>query len=234
MLTGIVVALREELPTLTQQRLVKGQVSKLNETTLITYSGAGDNNARSAANLLLSSGATQLISWGCAAALNPKLKSGDLVLATAIISLDNPSIRINNAWHNSVNHLLADKLTVHHGELLSSKVLINTCSEKQHLFENTKAIALDMESYAIAEVARNNNIPFLAIRVIADTATMALPKAVSYSLNSDGEVQLLKLLSYLLRHPNEISKLIKLGNSFSRAKKSLLVIAKINNIGEFR
>jgi adenosylhomocysteine nucleosidase len=227
-LTGIVVALREELPTLTQQRLVKGQVSKLNETTLITYSGAGDNNARAAANLLLSSGSTQLISWGCACALSPQLKSGDLVLATAILSLDNPPITINNAWHNTVNNLLADKLVVHHGELLSSKVLINTCSEKQHLFENTKAIALDMESYAIAEVAQNNNLPFLAIRVIADTAIMDLPKAVSYSLNSDGEVQLLKLLSYLLKRPSEIEQLIKLGNSFSRAKKSLKLIAKLN------
>lgn len=226
MLTGIIVALREELSTLTKQRCAKGALVKLNETTLFSYSGAGADNAHAAAELLIQHGATQLISWGCAAALSPNLQSGDLVLATAIISLENPRISINSAWHNKINGLLTGKLTVHQGELLSSKVLINTCQEKQQLFEQTHAIALDMESYAIAEVAQNHTIPFLAIRVIADTATMALPKAVTYSLNSDGEVQLQKLLGYLLKHPSEIGQLIKLGNSFNRAKKRLLIIAK--------
>ena len=74
MITGIVVALPQELDTLISKKLVKGQCVSLTKTMLLAYSGAGANNAEAAARLLITQGATRLISWGCAAALSPNLQ----------------------------------------------------------------------------------------------------------------------------------------------------------------
>ena len=81
MITGIVIALPEELATLTSKRLKKGCIEILNEKLWIIYSGAGEENARFASELLVDNGVKRLISWGCAAALDSSLQSGDLVLA---------------------------------------------------------------------------------------------------------------------------------------------------------
>ena len=69
MITGIIVALPEELTTLTTKKIAKGSFLYITENILVIYSGAGSVNAATAANLLIANGATRLISWGCAAAL---------------------------------------------------------------------------------------------------------------------------------------------------------------------
>ena len=51
MITGVVVALPEELSTLTDKKIAKGQVGQLNETVLVIYSGAGGKNAHKGKNL---------------------------------------------------------------------------------------------------------------------------------------------------------------------------------------
>ncbi|HHA18838.1 MAG TPA: phosphorylase, partial [Methylophaga sp.] len=97
--------------------------------------------------------------------------------------------------------------------------------EKKAIYKQTRAIALDMESVAVARIAIQNNLPVLAIRCIADPATMNLPKAVSYALNNQGDVVLAKLLWFLLTHPNELPGLIKLGLHFNTAKNKLKLVA---------
>ena len=83
-----------------------------------------------------------------------------------------------------------------------------------------------MESFAIAKVAQAHSLPFLPVRAIADPRTMDLPKAVSHGLNDQGEVELSKLLLYLLWHPTELPGLIALGLHFSAAQKTLKEVAK--------
>ncbi len=65
---GIVVALPEELPTLALKKIPPSVLNSV----LVICSGAGAENARKAAETLISNGATHLISWGCAAALSPE------------------------------------------------------------------------------------------------------------------------------------------------------------------
>lgn len=242
MITGIVVALPQELGTLTTLKVVKGQCVFLNKTLVLAYSGAGVNNAQAAAQLLIAQGATRLISWGCAGALDAHLQSGDLVLADTLISAEGETIAINADWHYHVKVLLQESkpspfdcstnsqlrtgFVLHCGSLLESKTLVATSHDKQQLHQKTKALALDMESIAIAKVAHAHVLPFLAIRAIADPVTMDLPQAVSHALNEQGDVELRKLLYYLLWHPSELKGLISLGQHFNAAKKTLKLIAK--------
>ena len=232
MITGLIVALPQELDTLTTKKVVKGQSIALSKNLLLAYSGAGAENATNAANLLIQQGATRLISWGCAAALSPNLQSGDLVLADTVISHDGESIELDRNTYKQLKTVL-EKLSLESktsfglriGALLESQVLVAKSTDKQQRYQQTRAIALDMESVAVAKLAIQHNIPFLAIRAIADPSSMDLPEAVSYALNSKGDVELLKLLKYLVTHPKQLTSLISLGQQFSAAKRTLKTVA---------
>jgi len=230
-ITGIVVALPQELGTLTTRKVVKGQCVFLTDSLALAYSGAGANNAEAAAQLLIAQGATRLISWGCAGALSANLTSGDLVLADELIDADGVIISIDHEWHRRVKTVLektacqSSGFALRCGSLLESKTLVATSRDKQQLHRQSAAIALDMESVAVAKVARAHALPFLVIRAIADPVTMDLPQAVSHALNEQGDVQLGKLLTYLLTHPSELKGLITLGQHFNAAKRTLKLVA---------
>jgi adenosylhomocysteine nucleosidase len=228
-ITGIVVALPEELSTLTSKKLEKGCVEALTDKILVIYSGAGVENAHTASELLKTKGANRLISWGCAAALDGEFRSGDLVLANACVDADHVAIDLNNeAWLVNVKDCLSkhSHLRIYTGKLAESKNIVASSNDKAKIAEATDAIALDMESVAIAKVALAHGLPFLSIRAIADPVNMDLPKAVSHALNDQGEVNISKLLLYLLLHPAELPGLIKLGLHFHAAKNTLKRVAK--------
>lgn len=218
---GIVVALPEELPTLSSKKIPPSALNSV----LVICSGAGAENARKAAEMLISNGATHLISWGCAAALADNLKSGDLTLASELLDANHQLIDLSSDWHSHVQNELSKTLPVHTGILIESLEIVSLSAEKKQLHAATNAIVLDMESVAIAKVALQNNLPFLAIRAIADPVTMDLPKAVSVAMSDKGKVLMSPLLKYLLLHPSELAGLIKLGLHFHAAKKTLKHVA---------
>ena len=229
MITGIVVALPEELSTLTSKKLTKGDSCFITKKLLVIYSGTGPINASSATEHLISQGATKLISWGCAAALSETLKPGDLMLANELIAAEESKavpLSVNANWHQQTKELLATFVKVHSGCLVESKSIVSSSEHKKQIHINTNAVALDMESIAIAKVAHQHSLPFLAIRVIADPVEMSLPLAITHALNEQGEVLLSKLLLYLAQHPTELPGLIKLGLHFKAATKTLKLIAK--------
>ncbi len=231
MITGIVVALPEELSTLTSKKIDKGCCVFIGDAIILAYSGAGADNAQTASELLLAQGATHLISWGCAAALSESLKPGDLVLADNLIDAEHNQIAIDPGWHRYTKNLLSSTLKINTGSLVESNSIVANAQDKKHLYKQTGAIALDMESIAVAKVAHKNNLPFLAIRAIADPVSMDLPKAINHSLNNEGDIVLSKLLLYVALHPTELSGLIKLGLHFNAAKNTLkLITNRLNHV----
>lgn len=235
MITGIVVALQEELGTLTSKNIEKGHCVFISDKVLVAYSGAGPEYAQTAAELLVSRGVTRLISWGCAAALGASLKPGDLILADSLINADKVRFDIASDWHDHTKNILSAQSTVHTGCLAESPRVVSSSKDKKQLHAQTGAIALDMESIAVAKVARQHDLPFLAIRAIVDPVNMNLPKAVDHSLNDQGDVVIGKLLIFLTLHPPELPGLIKLGLHFNAAKNKLKLVAKqldiINGFG---
>ena len=233
MITGIVVALPEELTTLTSKKIDKGSSLFIADNLLVAYSGTGSINAKAAADLLIAQGVTRLMSWGCAAALSASLKPGDLILADELIDAEgcrdakygDAEFCVSTDWHSDTKNRLATFVVVHTGCLAESKRIVSSSKDKKQLQSTTGAVAVDMESIAIAKVAGQHTLPFLAIRVIADPVNMDLPQAINYSLNERGDIVMSKLLLFLVLHPAELPGLIKLGLHFNVAKKTLKLIA---------
>lgn len=225
MTLGIVVALPEELATLTRNKPAQGDCVALNSEILICYAGAGPSNAELAARSLIAQGCQRLMSWGCAGALSPQLNPGDLVLASQVL-FNEQRFDTHPHWQTLTKDLLSPELTIYCETLSSSTSIIASSKEKHYLHQQTGAFAIDMESAAIAAVSKEFQLPFLIVRAIADPVTMDLPNAVSHALNPQGRVELGKLLGYLLRHPTEVSGLIRLGLHFNSAQKTLKHAAK--------
>lgn len=130
MIAGIVVALPEELGTLTDKQIEKRHCVFIAKQVMVVYAGAGCQNAQTAAELLVAKGATHLMSWGCAAGLSPGLRAGDLVLPTAVIDMDSAEIAIDPDWHGHSKQVLSKSLAVHEGSLLTTQHVIAPSKEK--------------------------------------------------------------------------------------------------------
>jgi len=64
------------------------------------------------------------------------------------------------------------------GSILTSAELVCESGQKARLFRDTQAVAVDMESAAVGVVARLHSLPFMVLRVIADTAADEMPAAL--------------------------------------------------------
>ncbi len=223
-IVGIVVALPEELSTLTRRKIAPGECAQMGSLWL-AYAGAGCQNATNAAQALLNKGANRLLSWGCAAGLSAEAKPGDLLIPSQVVTADH-RYDTDESWRRQVIQALGTALAIHSGPLFTSANLIGASQDKQTIHQRSQAAALDMESAAIAEVAIQARVPFLAIRTVADPVSMDLPQAVQQALNPHGQVELSRLLRYLCGHPWEVTGLIQLGLHFHAAQKTLKIVAR--------
>jgi hypothetical protein len=109
------------------------------------------------------------------------------------------------------------------GNLLTGTQPIDTPAEKAAALRSTGAAAVDMESAAVAEVAAKHNLPFIAVRVIVDTAADFLPRAV-VAASRAGRVHFGRLIGGLILRPREIAALLRLARRYRIAMRSLRAI----------
>ncbi len=223
---GIVVAMPAEARSLTKQRVVLGEQIQLQERISLCLSGVGPRRARRAAEALLMKGSTALLSWGTAGGLDEGLSPGSLVLPRSVIASDQTVYEVHADWHGRIVSLLSDKLNLHTEPLAESPGVLVSPAAKKALSHRTGAIAVDMESAAVGLVARAANVPFMALRAIADPVGMPLPKSALVAFNSSGQMRVLGVLKGLLRHPTDLLRLVYLGISFRTAQGTLTTVAQ--------
>ncbi len=222
---GVVIALPVEAACLLGRGVSIGGPRPFREI-LVNVSGMGQEQASRAAADLVRDGATALLSWGTAAGLDPALRSGQLLLPGAILSTDGTRLDTDPHWRESLLGCLRGRLQPRDGTLLSSTRAITTPADKQELFRRTGAVAVDMESAAVAAIANRADLPFACIRAIVDEAGMGLPALALKVIDASGRPRIPLLLAGLLRHPGTLPALIRLGRSFSRARASLRAVRR--------
>lgn len=223
---GLIVALPGEQRTLTNARIHSGRFSELNGNTLICLSGVGPDRAADGATRLIRQGCNALVSWGCSAAIWTELKAGDLIIPERVLSANGEVFDTDRGWRGGLLGRLAGRQTIHTGAITESRTIVATAADKRIVRSRTGAIALDMESAAIARLAARHNLPFVTIRAIADPASMDLPKPVVLALKQNGDLRLPLLLALIARYPSSIPGLIRLGIYFRAAQRSLRLSAR--------
>jgi adenosylhomocysteine nucleosidase len=223
---GVVAALAAEARALgpTVKRI--GDVDCLGDGTLRALSGMGGAAAGLAAGRLIEAGASALMSFGLAGGLDPRLSAGSVVFPSEVISRDGARFPTSVTW---CERLLATALTqrpITGAKLLTSARTIDAVADKAAAFRDTGAVAVDMESLAIAQVAAAHRLPFMAVRVIVDTATDVLPHVV-VAASQGGHVRIWRLIGGLVLAPIELAPLIRLASRYRMASRSLTAVGRV-------
>jgi adenosylhomocysteine nucleosidase len=183
---AVVLAFGEEAGAL--EDLVEGSLSVRGEgfvatlgglrgrSAVVVRSGAGTEAARRATRAVLAGHQPGwVISAGFAAGLDPRLRRYDILMANELVAADGRRLSLELKVDPAD---LARTPHVHVGCLLTADETIRTPEEKRSLAARHQAMAVDTESYAIAEVCREAKARFLAVRAITDPVDETLPSDV--------------------------------------------------------
>ena len=224
---GIIVGVPAEARSLAKHTVTNDEPVRLQEGVTLGVSGVGPRRAGLASRRLLEKGATALLSWGSAGGLSPKLSPGSLILPRIIIASDRTVYHADPSWHKDLCNRLRGQVEFHTGPLAESVTVVQTSAEKAILFQQTGAIGVDMESAAVAAVAQEARVPFIAVRAVADSTDMTLPTSALNACDEFGRLNFLKLIRGVAERPTELFPLIRLARDYRAAQRTLTLVARL-------
>jgi adenosylhomocysteine nucleosidase len=172
----------------------------------ILVTGIGRQNAEAALRKFLAGNLPKRVfTCGFAGGLNPELAVGDLVFSTGYPELEEI---LQKAGAAPAVFYCADQIAT-------------TAAEKKKLRAETGADVVEMESGAILDVCRENEIPCAMLRVISDPAGEDLPLDFNALSKPDKSLHFGKLLMAIARSPGKIGALLKLQQKTSLAARKL-------------
>jgi hopanoid-associated phosphorylase len=162
-----------------------------------------------------------VISFGVAGGLDPSLKSGDVVVATEVMSGDARWLAGLALNEELIKSVALRRRRVVRGGLAGVEEVVAAQARKAALWLQTGAAAVDMESHIAAAYAAEAGLPFAALRVISDPAHRALPSLARDAIKPNGEIDLRLVLRGVARNPGALRALVSTGIDFNRALRSL-------------
>jgi hopanoid-associated phosphorylase len=166
----------------------------------------------------MAAGCGGLISFGVAGGLAPDLKPGTCVIGSSVT--DESGTRQTDArWANRLMKIIPDAV---HGPILGVRAPIAHSAEKRALYEQTGAIAVDMESQVVAHAAERHGVPLAAIRVVIDPVERTIPRSALAGARPDGTVDPFAVVRSLIRYPRDLGGLIRMSLD-ARAARATLV-----------
>ena len=190
---------------------------------LVAIARQGDATAtRARLEDLIAQGADAIVSFGIAGAIDPALTPGTLVLPEAVIDQADGAILATDAdWRQAIT----GRSEGIGGAMLMLFATVTTPAAKTKLFNDTGAVAVDMESAIAGRLAAERGLPFLVVRAIADGAGQSLPAAALAGVDAEGAVRPWATVVALMRRPGDVGALIRLGRATAKARHRLTDIA---------
>lgn len=213
---AIITALPRELVSMTigWKRLelsLQGRRVQISQSpdcrAIVVTAGMGVASARVAAEAAWqhSRGHLRLfISAGYAGALDSHLAPGDIIRPADVID-DSDGLSIATVSGS--------------GKLVTAGVVASR-SLKRLFAEKHQAQAVDMEAYAVGDVARIYGVPFLAVKAITDDLEFPMPPLGKF-ISADGRLQQAAFTVYSAFRPWTWPTLFRLGRNSRRASAAL-------------
>ena len=193
----------------------------------LCISGMGVERARAAADQMLAAGIRRLLVWGTAGGLDPALQVGTLFLPRVIHAADSGMrYEVSALFHEKLSSALTrlNVPLVRRGILVTTTQPLFTPSEKARAAHESGALMVDMEAAAVAAVAAQAGAEFAVLRVLLDDAGASLPPTVIAAV--EARHPHLSVMTRLLKRPQDLLAVLRLGRSFQRAHRSLASAAK--------
>ncbi len=146
-----------------------------------------------------------LISFGVAGGLAPNLRPGTWIVGSEIL-YGEARFATHKPWSKSI---LARMPGAVYGTIAGASAPIAQTGAKAALHIETGAVAVDMESHIVANVAVTHRLPMVAIRVIIDPAEHPLPGAAVVSLRTNGAVDIAASIRLAIENPREFPGLLR-------------------------
>lgn len=227
--TGVVVALREEYAAVTEAL----RSSALNAGRVrVLQGGLGGAMAAAAAHKLLrdAPGTRLLVSCGFSGGLADGLAVGDVFLATAVKARpsleqaaqhDEPASCAGAIVERMAAAFSSAGMPCRKGVLVTLVQPVLGAADKRALGAAAAAQAVDMEAAAVARIARERQLDFIALRAISDAVDDELPPEVAAFLDEQGRVRAGQILKFAVRRPGNLKELWRLKSRSDRAGDSL-------------
>jgi adenosylhomocysteine nucleosidase len=162
-----------------------------------------------------------VVSWGLCGGLDPRLRPGDLVLGSEVVSGEG-AVRAGEAVTSSLAQRLGSagaRVVVE--RLVASDAPVRTAAAKAELRRATGAAGVDMESLIAGQFALKQRVPFAILRAVADPAERDLPQLVLKAVDSDGGVDAVAIIKELIRSPSQFAGLRALAADSKAAFQAL-------------
>lgn len=169
--------------------------------------------AEAAAERLIRAGVRGLLSFGLAGGLDPALRPGDVLVPGRVLS-DAGSWAADPALRHALGLGCA-------GPVFGGGAVLATAAAKRGLYARTGAVAVDLESAAVARAAERHGLPFAVLRAVCDPASRDLPRAALVALDGAGRIGALRVLGAVAARPREVPALLALGADAARARRAL-------------
>lgn len=184
----------------------------------IVESGAGPERAARATMALLDAHSPRwVVSTGFCGALVPGMQVGQIVVANQITNLAGDVLTVDIGMASDASRGL------HVGRTLTVDKIVRHVAEKQALAQQTGAIAVDMETHAIATVCRDRKTKFMAVRAVSDDLSADLPVEVLSLVGDTGAVRIGAALGAIWKRPGSIKDMWRLREHAMTAGERLAV-----------
>jgi hopanoid-associated phosphorylase len=182
----------------------------------VICSGDGHNLAATLTHAV-AQGCGGLISFGVAGGLDPQLKPGTCIIGSEVIT-ERGRMPTDHQWSQRLLQTLPDPV---HGALVGVGAPVADAHSKRALHLKTGAVAVDMESHVVADVAATHGLPMAAIRVITDPAKRSIPNVALAAMRPNGTVDVLAVMRSLLQKPRDVVALMQIALDARAARATL-------------
>lgn len=156
-----------------------------------------------------------VVNTGCAGALADNLAIGSVIIPSTLIDFSNARHDADETCARRLREAARRAgLPSNDGPILTSPTVLATGTEKRAAYERFTATAVEMEGYAVANVARQHSSRFASVRAILDTSDHDLPGDCSAQNR-------LQLALRAVTWPRRLSATVPLANAVNAVQTSL-------------
>lgn len=205
---AIVAAMRREIAPLLQGATRRKQDGiDLYElpSALVAIGGIGQKAALKAAEAAIRiAGPEVIVSAGFAGALSNSLRAGDVLYGREVL-----------------DEATAERYAAAQGDaVIVTALRVAGAERKRDFAARYSASAVDMEGAAVAMIARQRGLRFMAVKAISDELDSPVPPVDAF-VDAEGKLRTLSLAAFIAVRPNWWVPAIRLGRNSSLASQNL-------------